>query len=365
MGRSAIAAGLLIVTVVGLAACGDDGGGTAIDAAVDAIELPDGGGGPIEAPAETWTWIPIDGMTCGNGSATGIGVNLTTRSDRVFVFLLGGGACWDAQTCFTLRTAANLDTGYGAAELAQAMGGLNAYRLFQRDAGNPFADASYVFVPYCTGDLHAGRRVADYVDNGTPRQVHHVGQDNLDALWPRLRATRPSADVVWLTGASAGGYGAMLEQDRLRAAWPSARVHVLSDSSHPIDPEPTRWAALRTAWSLDLPAGCAACTNGFGGWPGHLRATMPSGSRWALIMTTRDQVISQYMGFTPAQLDAATRTIATGMAPGTGQAAFVIDSTAHVLTTVSPAPMTSAGVDLGTWVRDFAAGAAGWQSVGP
>lgn len=357
--RLATTAVVMLATLV-LAACGDDGGGTApIDAAEDA---------PVDAPDlpadETWRWVPVPGMTCGNGSPTGVGVNVTDRSDRVLVFLLGGGACWDAQTCFTLRTAANIDTDYGDAEFQQALAAVNMYRLFQRDAGNPFADASFVFVPYCTGDLHAGDRVADHVVDGAPRQVHHVGRRNLDVLWPLLRQNRPSADVVWLTGASAGGYGAMLQAERLRAAWPSARVHVLSDSSHPIDPEATRWAAMRAAWSLELPAGCAACANGFGGWPGHLRATMPAGSRWGLILTTRDQVIAQYMGFTGPQLDAATRAIRDGMAPGTGQAAFVWDSSAHVLTTISPPP-TAAGVNLGDWIRDFSTGAATWRSVGP
>ena len=358
---------LLLPIAIGLAACGDDGGAPAIDA-----RDPDGGdpidaaidaasAAPIEAPAETWTWVPIAGMTCGNGSATGVGVNLTTRSDRVLVFLVGGGACWDNQTCFVLHTAANIDTDYGAAQFQQQLANLAAYRLFSRAAGAPFADASFVFVPYCTGDLHAGHQVTTY-SGGT---VHHVGQDNLDALWPRLRATRPSADVVWLTGASAGGYGAMLQQGRARAAWPSARFHALSDSSQPVDPEASRWTAIRSAWSLDLPAGCAACGNGLGGWPGHLRATMPAGSRWALLMSTQDQVIAQYMGFTGPQLEAATLAIRDGMAPGTGQGAFVIAGTGHVLTTMPSVPTTAGGVSLATWIGDFASGAATWGSTGP
>lgn len=357
--RRSIGSSVLMMAI----ACGG-GAAPAVDGGVDGLEV-DAAPGPIVAPLETWTWVPIDGMRCGNGSATGVGVNLTDRSDRVLVFLNGGGACWNAQTCFTLRTAANIDTDVGAAEFAQLAGNLAAYRLFARDAGNPFADASFVFVPYCTGDLHAGHRVADYLDGTTAKQVHHVGQDNLDALWPRLHATRPSADIVWLTGASAGGYGVMLEQTRARAALPTARVHALSDSSHPVDPEATRWAAMRPAWALDVPPGCAACANGFAGWPGHLRATMPAGSRWALLMETRDMVVSQYMGFTGAALSAETIAIRDGMATGTGQAAFVVDGTAHVLTTQSPAPATAGGAQLGDWIRDFASGDAGWASVGP
>ncbi len=48
--------------------------------------------------------------------------------------------------------------------------------LFDRgDGDNPFADASYVFVPYCTGDLHAGSRVAMYLVDGQPTKGHHFG----------------------------------------------------------------------------------------------------------------------------------------------------------------------------------------------
>lgn len=356
-------------------ACGGGGGGAIDDAAGsdDAAEIdaPAGDGhidataGPITAPLEQWTWVPIDGMACGNGAATGVGVNLTTRSDRLLIFLNGGGACWDAQTCFVLRSAAHVETGYGAAEFAAVSASLAGYRLFSRDGSNPFADASFVFVPYCTGDVHSGHHVATYATAGGPRELHHVGQLNLAALWPRLAATRPGADLVWLAGASAGGYGVMLQQSRARAAFAGATVHALSDASNPVDTEATRWAAMKAAWSLDVPAGCADCADGFGGWPAHLRATMPAGSRWGLLMTTQDQVISQYMAMTGPQLEAASLAVRDAMTAGSGQAAFVIAGTQHVLTTAAPPPVTTGGVTLGDWIRDFAVGAAGWRSVGP
>ena len=60
-----------------VAACGGGQSSTTADAPET--------GDPITAPAETWTWVPTDGMQCGNGAATGIGVNLTDRSDRVMI----------------------------------------------------------------------------------------------------------------------------------------------------------------------------------------------------------------------------------------------------------------------------------------
>lgn len=349
--------------LVAFAACSGD---SPTDAGgYDPLPQRDASGPPIEAPLETWTWVPIAGMTCGDGSPTGIGVNLTRRSERLVVFLNGGGACWDAQTCFELRTAASIDTPFGAAEFETLRATLEAYPLFGRVAGSPFQSASFVFVPYCTGDLHAGHVATQYTTASGPRTVHHVGQQNLDVLWPRLRDSRPAADRAWLIGVSAGGYGAMLEQTRMRAAFGNVRVDVLSDSSHPIDPVPARWDAMRLAWGLEVPFGCADCATGFGGWPAHLRASAPSTTRWGLLMTTRDQTISNYFGV--SQPDLATRTLAVrdAMTTGTGQAAFVIDAASHVLTAITPAPTTSGGVALPTWVRQFAIDDPAWATVGP
>lgn len=47
---------------------------------------------PIVAPAERWTWVDFPETFCGDGSPTGLGVNLTGRSDDVVVYFQGGGA---------------------------------------------------------------------------------------------------------------------------------------------------------------------------------------------------------------------------------------------------------------------------------
>jgi Pectinacetylesterase len=347
-----------VVLALTLLACGDDGGsGVEFDAGLDAPTVA-----PIVAPTEQWTWVQIPGMTCGNGSTTGVAVNLSERSRDVVVLLNGGGACWDATTCFVLRSAASIDTDFGAPQFQQIMGAVAASPFFQRGATAPFPDASYVFVPYCTGDVHTGHKVTTYATNGGPREVHHVGQDNLDALWPRLRATRLDASTLWVTGISAGGYGAMVEGPRARAAWPGVTVHMVSDSSHPVNPEAARWAAMKASWNLDIPAGCPACANGLAGYPAYLRTISPAGSRWGLMMTTQDQVISTFMGFTGPALETQTLAI-RDLLNGNGQAAFVINGTSHVLTASAPPPSTTTGASLTTWLRELSTGTL--RTVGP
>ena len=64
-----------------------DGGPATSDAHADAQPPAEAGAdggnsGQIAAgtlKAKTWTWIPVDGNLCRDGSATGIGVNLAPR----------------------------------------------------------------------------------------------------------------------------------------------------------------------------------------------------------------------------------------------------------------------------------------------
>jgi hypothetical protein len=324
---------------------------------------PDGGGGQaIEAPPETWTWIPIDGTQCGNGAPTGIGVNLTTRSDRVMIFLQGGGACWDANTCFVLKSSVNIESGYTQQSFTSEIAQIGGAWVWQRNAQNPFKDASWVYVPYCTGDLHDGTRTATYDVLGTPRMVAHVGSLNLDKILARVHATRPNADVIWLGGLSAGAYGVGFNLAKTRAVWPNAQVHGLADSSPLITVEPTRWQAMQTEWAMTFPAACSTCGSDLGAMPAALRAEMPQGTRYGLLSNTRDNVIATYFGLSQDQLQTALTAEVAGMT--NGQAAFLINGTGHVLIG-DPNTMTSTGVTEGAWVTQWATGDAAWASVGP
>ena len=69
-----------------------------------------------------------------------------------------------------------------------------------------------VYVPYCTGDMYSGDKVAVYDDpsNQAPPLVwHHNGLRNLRAVvaWLKDNLPRPDADAI--TGCSAGGIGSL------------------------------------------------------------------------------------------------------------------------------------------------------------
>jgi hypothetical protein len=340
--------------VLALAACGGGGSSSMTDAAGD--------GPGIVAPSETWTWIPVDGMQCGNGGATGIGVNLTDRSDKVMIFLQGGGACWDAATCFVVKSAVNIESGYTEASFTSEIAQIGAAWVWQRNALNPFRDASWIYVPYCTGDLHDGTRTATYDVSGVSKTVAHVGALNYEKILARVHATRPAADTIWLTGLSAGAYGVGFNIAATRAAWPNAEVHGLADSSPLIKSEPTRWQAMQTQWAMRFPAACSGCPADLGAMPAALQAEAPAGTRYGLLSYTRDNVISTYFGLTQDQFQ--TELDGEVASLGTDQAAFLIVGTSHVLIG-NPTLTTTSNVVESTWVTQWAVGDTAWTSVGP
>jgi Pectinacetylesterase len=362
---------LAAISIVALAAACGGGAAGGIDAPTGSGDGPaaiDGAGGdaaqPIVAPDETWTWVPLAGMACGDGTATGVGVNLTTRSDRLMIYFQGGGACWDASTCFVVKSAVHIEGGYGEADFQAEIAQVGASYLFQRTAANPFADASWIYVPYCTGDLHDGDRVATYDVNGTAKRVHHVGGANADVVLTRAAATRPATDAVWLVGVSAGGYAVALDWEAARAAFPGAAVHALADSAPLVTMEPTRWAAMQASWAMRLPAGCTGCAGDLGALPAYLRGSAPAGDRYGLLANTHDSTISTYFGLTADQLATEITAEQAGMTAGSGQAAYLLDGTGHVLL-ANPAAQTSGGVVLSDWIAEWATGDGAWASVGP
>jgi hypothetical protein len=72
------------------------------------------------------------------------------------IFLEGDGACFNGTTCNLETPSSFTATDFnGTFESAEGNQG-----IFNRsDAANPVSDWSHVYVPYCTGDIHAGNNV--------------------------------------------------------------------------------------------------------------------------------------------------------------------------------------------------------------
>jgi hypothetical protein len=253
----------------------------------------------ITAPDHQWTWVPIQGSKCLSGSETGIGVRLSSTSTKLFIYLEGGGACFNAETCAIALTA------FGQTEFGAWASTVGATGIFDAtESANPVGDWSAVYVPYCSGDVHAGDAPGSNVPGG-PQGEDFVGYSNMALYLQRILPTFKGATDVLLTGISAGGFGAALNYDRVAAAFCPLPVTLLDDSGPPMSDQylaPCLQKQWRSLWNMaaTLPAGCTACTDAAGG--GIVNYVTYLGQRWphanmGLISSTQDAVISTFYGF--------------------------------------------------------------------
>ncbi len=325
-------------------------------------------GVPLEAPARTWTWIPIEGAVCDDGSPTGVGVNLAPDAPGVMVFLSGGGACWDYATCVTLNASAH---GPFAAPQFAAASAVFTSSIFDRALqGNPFAAWSFVFVPYCTGDLHAGDRVANYTSGSATRMIHHKGRANLRALLPRLAATLTEGLRVAIVGASSGGFGAALNHDLFREALGRRSYYVVDDSGPLLQGDaisPALRAQWFTSWNLSwLDGPCPACRGDLSALYTGLATRHPN-DRTALITSRQDSVTRALFGLDAATYDADVLSLAAAFNALNARRAFVRSGSTHTILGRPADPSTTAadGAAFLPWLTQMVVGDSAWSAHGP
>jgi hypothetical protein len=332
-------------------------------------------GAPISAPNKTWSWVPFAQARCANNSTTGIGVNLNSASTKVLIFLQGGGACWDAATCVTKPQAVNLD-GYNQVKFKYAAAKhFNKGVLNRTNAVNPYQAWNYVFIPYCTGDLHAGSKYSAL------SKQHHVGHLNVTEYLKRVVPTFSGATQVLLAGSSAGGIGALLNYHQVQQAFGPVPVDALDDSGPLMDGQylkPKLQNAWQAAWNLAKakPAGCSKCTAGnIHAIQPYLAATYPK-RRFGLIVAGGDLVLRGYygQGYTPPALlmplvdfqNGLNHLADTVLAPHKNFRVYYIASNKHVFLDNTALALTQVkGVKLVDWIAGLSSGAPGWKNVRP
>lgn len=291
-----------------------------LDAATDAA--PDAAAAaPIDAPADTWTFVAFPESRCAYGTSTGIGINPHPGATTLLVFLEGGGACSNATDCYTSPAAAHL-SGYDATTFGV---GPSRPAILTRVAQNPLAEASMVFVPYCTGDLHSGSAVVDFDVGGTTRHTYFHGALDMEAYLARIAITFPDVTRVVLAGTSAGAFGTTFNFDRVREAFHDLRVDVIDDSGPAIDPTPTSPDATATlVWGTQLPPGCCADAQAL---YDHDRAAQPA-SRYAFLSYEFDSTIGARFGYGTAGYPVALDPFVAHVQSGANAATFIVNNTA-------------------------------------
>jgi hypothetical protein len=379
------------------AACGDSNDGAPAAPSAPAIARTEGT--PVPGAAE-WTWVPFPDATCTDAipddlgryrfgtSTTGLAINWGPSADGdLVIFLQGGGACWEFFTCggaapILDKTAS---TGpFGPTEFAR-----DVYDRYPRSwllrSNLPLAlrDATVVFIPYCTGDVHGGDRVATYASllPGAPSITwHHVGHANVLAFLKRLAPTFPRPRKLVVSGASAGGFGSLVNYASFRAQWPDARGYLVDDSGPPLVadaiPAPTRsgWYA---SWNLgaSLDGTCPGCRQDMSGALRDLAARYPS-DRIALVSHLRDEVIRAFyatlvLAPTPSlspmpgdTFEAELRRLGTTvMDPATSNAKYFFTAGDGHPTLDDPAAIISPSPGLTAWLELMLSDSPAWASA--
>lgn len=334
-------------------------------------------GEPITAPDRTWTFVPFDDAFCMDGSTTGIGVNLNPASDLVVIYLEGGGACFDALSCLGAANPNGFDQRDFDADGMQAALGRG---LFARaDTNNPLREASFVYVPYCTGDVHGGSNAEG------PDDRMHVGYQNVTAYLRRLIPTFADAAQVILTGRSAGGLGALVNFDQVQTAFDCTPVHMIDDAGAVLGDtylKPCLQARVRERWNLDaaIPADCAECSCPGGGglwnvYP-YLARRHPE-RRFGLITAMEDQTFRQFYGYGysprcdfPASMSgelyaAGLTEVREAMAGDANFHTFYVPGNQHTFTYGALSSTSVGGTTLATWIDQLVRGDGAWGDVGP
>jgi hypothetical protein len=235
----------------------------------------------LAAHAAYYKWEVIElpassGASCGNGTPFRFFVNRTPLTSKTVVMYEGGGACWEQETCANkggVKLAAVNPNGIPADYMTkwdyQAHLGLVTPFTSRIDPLTSVQTQSWniVYLPYCTGDVHAGNKVTVYADQdpANPLTWFHRGAVNAKAVTAWMAANMPKPDQLLLTGFSAGGVGSTANYPQMRSGLNPKKSALLADSG------PLFWAPrnstaeqspslplhnkIRGVWGLDEPTG--------------------------------------------------------------------------------------------------------------
>lgn len=147
-------------------------------------------------------------------------------TNNVLVYYQGGGACWDGTSCHSVPGSTCTRTS-GPGTSNDPNGFDTGFSDYDNPA-NPFSDWNVVFVSYCTCDVHWGDNIKAY---GPGMVDRHVGRVNAQVAEKFAREHFIDPERVFVTGVSAGSYGAIMNSYWLmKEVWPNADYSVLGDA---------------------------------------------------------------------------------------------------------------------------------------
>lgn len=265
---------------------------------------------PDDRVYNEWVTYEPENTVCADGTQYRYFIKYRENAENVLVLFEGGGACWDWETCTGSAGALGAlgvdcvmrqhngtatgdcvptdyaDTYYGIPDnlpISQYEGLIKKLAPWLRIAGgraaidtvlplandgadkagntvSPMNDWNLVFVPYCTADLYAGNKEAQYVNPEDPEDIvtfKHYGLRNTLKVAEELNEIFPNVPEFAMNGCSAGGAGVMATYHFFRSKMEGIQKgYVFSDAGpfFPTSPENAHSGplheAVREAWGI-------------------------------------------------------------------------------------------------------------------
>jgi len=318
-----------------------------VDTVVDGIVFDTTVGPSVDDTQVTTITHPVGDVVSYNGNDLRPICSKTTpysyfvkrgTENKLLMYYQGGGACWDFLTCGLIGTfdmdvdingtctggtnsgeACGLlsdcpDQGPGTScSSTDNPGNTNVGLGDQNNPLNPFASWNIVFVSYCTGDIHFGDSEQFYSGGGLGSvHIEHRGYVNAQVAEKFAREHFPSPDEVFVTGSSAGAYGAFFNAPLLREIYPAAKFNVLGDAGNGVVTQQfldEKFPVWNFAANLptNIPGLAATLTDG-SGIPGYTEiiANHYSTANWAHYTTAFDGGTGGQTGFYNVMLNPTT-----------------------------------------------------------
>jgi len=173
--------------------------------------------------ARDWHTMKVPGAKCGDGSDYEIHFS-KGNTNKLIVEFMGGGACWSAGSCYGPNLRAwirQIPTFLATSVMASSDPKLS-----------PFTEHNYIYFPYCTGDVHAGRHTAKYA---LGLKAHHQGFNNvvsgLNLVNNKNLVDFKGLNEVVLYGASAGAIASFIHSKTIeKMITPSTRKIIIADA---------------------------------------------------------------------------------------------------------------------------------------
>jgi len=191
-------------------------------------------------PAEVYPDFEYQGLTPACSNCPGTASDKFTffakggKQNNLVIFFQGGGACWDAMNCYHVPTYTQ-EQQETQADFADTAG----MGIFDtHNPKNPFKKWGFVYIPYCTGDLHWGASDHDYPlnpadpDNSPTITIQHRGFVNFQVVLKWLKAHTKNPERIFVSGSSAGSYGATMAFAFIKEAFPRSRLYLLGDAGN-------------------------------------------------------------------------------------------------------------------------------------